>query len=634
MAEHQNHAAIISHSLNARHVWQNWRIRFTLAALCIGLTLVGCSRTDSGGSAQESKGISQSAAESAGGTSPAKPRLTRAGVPPAENDVLLLSYPDDPDTLNPITASDTVSEAFQSRVYETLAEPRFDNPDEWEPVLAEKWEFDEKNLEFTIHLRKGVKWHPMKLPNGKPLPEAELTSRDVTFTFDCVLNPNVEAAHIRSYYEDPTATDESQRSMIEYRAVDKYTVKVRWKKPYFLAKEFTLGGVPIIPRHVFSVNANGEPISFDFSSKEFADGFNNHWANKMMCGTGPMIFKEWVSQQRLVLVRNPDYWGNPYYFSGVVYRCISNPNTNTQMLLQNQLDFAGIPDKDQFLQAKQHPNVLAKKVNLVDFAYPGYRYIGYNLTKPVFRDKEFRWALAYVIPVDTIIEKVFRGLAERTTGPFLPGSSSYDSSLPPIPYDPTKAKELLTKAGWQDTDNDGVLDKVIDGVKVPARFELMIYTDAPSYRQIAEIIKEECRKIGIDVQIAPTKWNLMLQKLRKREYEAAMLGWALSWKQDPFQLWHSSQAEVPDSSNHVAYRNPEVDKLIEELRVTMDEQKQHELYKQIHRRIYEDQPYTFLFTDRATGGYDTRLQNIKFYKIRPCYDSREWYASRPRAVGP
>jgi ABC-type transport system substrate-binding protein len=84
----------------------------------------------------------------------------------------------------------------------------------------------------------------------------------------------------------------------------------------------------------------------------------------------------------------------------------------------------------------------------------------------------------------------------------------------------------------------------------------------------------------------------------------------------------------------VAYRNPEVDKLIEQLRVTMDEEKQHELYKQIHRRIYEDQPYTFLFTDRATGGYDARLQNIKFYKIRPCYDSREWYASRPRALGP
>jgi len=193
---------------------------------------------------------------------------------------------------------------------------------------------------------------------------------------------------------------------------------------------------------------------------------------------------------------------------------------------------------------------------------------------------------------------------------------------------------MLEKAGWADSDQDGVRDKVIDGQKVPARFELMIYTDAPSYRQIAEIVKEECRKIGIDVQIAPTKWNLMLQKLRKREYEAAMLGWAMSWKQEPIQLWHASQADIPDSSNHVAYRNPDVDRLIEELRVTMNEEKQHELYKKIHRLIYEDQPYTFLFSDRATGGYDARIQNVKFYKIRPCYDGREWYTNRPRAVGP
>ena len=61
--------------------------------------------------------------------------------------------------------------------------------------------------------------------------------------------------------------------------VDNYTVKVRWTKPYFMADEFTLG-VPIIPRHVYSVDENGEPISFDYGSKEFAKGFNNHWANR------------------------------------------------------------------------------------------------------------------------------------------------------------------------------------------------------------------------------------------------------------------------------------------------------------------------------------------------------------------
>ncbi|HEV3415303.1 MAG TPA: ABC transporter substrate-binding protein, partial [Pirellulales bacterium] len=220
------------------------------------------------------------------------PGITRGGKRPAASDTLLLSYPDDPDTVNPLTANDTVSEAFQRLVYEQLAERKFSNPDEWEPALAESWEFDSKNLEYTIHLRKGVKWHPITLPSGKQLPATEFTARDVKFTFDCILNKNIEAAALRSYYEDPAAKQESERQRIKVSLVrgDKYSVKVKWTKPYFDADDWTLG-VAIIPRHVFSVDEKGDPISFDFSSKEFADGFNNHWANRSMCGTGPMIFK-------------------------------------------------------------------------------------------------------------------------------------------------------------------------------------------------------------------------------------------------------------------------------------------------------------------------------------------------------
>ena len=126
----------------------------------------------------------------------------------------------------------------------------------------------------------------------------------------------------------------------------------------------------------------------------------------------------------------------------------------------------------------------------------------------------------------------------------------------------------------------------------------------------------------------------MLQKLRKWDFDAAMLGWGTSWsRSDPFQLWHGSQADVQDSSNHVGYRNDEVDKLIEELRVTMDLDKQTELYHKIFRLIYEDQPYTFLFSEQATAAYDARLKNIKFYRLRPCYDSREWYSDKPRILG-
>jgi ABC-type transport system substrate-binding protein len=137
----------------------------------------------------------------------------------------------------------------------------------------------------------------------------------------------------------------------------------------------------------------------------------------------------------------------------------------------------------------------------------------------------------------------------------------------------------------------------------------------------------------VRVVISPAKWALMLQKMNKKEFDAVILGWAMSWKDDPYQLWHSSQADIQDSSNSIAYQNPEVDKLIEELRVTMDASKQTELYRKIHRILYDEQPYTFLFSEKATVAYDARIQNLNFYPIRPCIDTREWYSTKPRILG-
>lgn len=559
-----------------------------------------------------------------------KPELTRGGKKPAQDDTLVLLYADDPDTLNVITSNDTVSTAFQKQVYDYLADQNFADPDTWDPALAESWELDEKTLTYTIKLRKGVYWHPMKLPNGKDLPKTEFTAADVKFTFDCILNENVEAASLRSYYLNTDAKDDSDRYKIKVSVVDDYTVKVQWTEPYFMAFEFTLG-TQIMPRHVYGVDENGDPISLDYrGSKDFANAFNNHWANTKMCGTGPLIFKDWKKKEEATLVRNPDYWGKPYYFNRVQYRHISNVNTALQQTLNGDLDFAAIPQKDHYVQSKDDPNVVAGKVKLIDYEYPGYRYLGYNLQRDLFKDKRVRMAISHAIPIDEIIDKVYFNLASRLTGPFLPGSTASDSSIEAIPYDLEKAKALLDDAGWKDENGDGIRENTIAGKEVDAKFELMIYADSPQYRQIAEIIKENCRKLGVEANIVPAQWALMLQKLRKKEFDATILGWALNWKQDPFQIFHGSQANLPESSNAGAYANPEVDKLIEELRITMDQQKQTELYHSIHRLIYEDQPYTFLFMDRQTAGHNARLENIKLYKIRPCYDPREWTASAPR----
>ncbi|HEY2253445.1 MAG TPA: ABC transporter substrate-binding protein, partial [Planctomycetaceae bacterium] len=276
------------------------------------------------------------------------------------------------------------------------------------------------------------------------------------------------------------------------------------------------------------------------------------------------------------------------------------------------------------------PNVKDGKVVLENFTYPAYRYIGYNETVELFKDKRVRWAISHVVPVDQIIDKVYHGLADRLTGPFLPGSSGYDDSLKPVDFDVEKAKQLMDEAGWKDTDGDGLRDKMIGGKRVQAAFDLVYRSEFAAFQTIAEIMKENCRQIGIEVRISPTKWALLLQKLRKKEFEASLLGWALPWKSDPFGLWHSSQADVPDSNNAIGYKNPEVDKLIDTLRVTMEPEEQNRLMREIHRVIYEDQPYTFLFQERRTVARDGRLKNVNFHPILPGYELREWYSTSPR----
>jgi peptide/nickel transport system substrate-binding protein len=208
-----------------------------------------------------------------------------------------------------------------------------------------------------------------------------------------------------------------------------------------------------------------------------------------------------------------------------------------------------------------------------------------------------------------------------------------DSSIVPVPLDLAKSRELLDEAGWKDTNDNGVRDKQIDGKLVELRFDLMIYSDSPQYLSIAETIKSSFRQIGVDVQISPAKWALMLQKLRKKEFDATILGWVADWKSDPYQIWHGSQADLDDSSNY-GYQNPEVDEAIDQLRVTLDESDQIPLYHKIHRLIHEDQPYTFLFAEKATAGIHSRIENVDFYPLlRPHLDLREWSSTSPRALG-
>lgn len=550
---------------------------------------------------------------------------TRVESAVARPEVLRIAYSKDPDTLNPLTAGDAASELFQSFVYEQLADRKMSDPDVLEPRLAEKWEFDEKTLECTIHLRRGVKWQPITLPDGTPLPEREVTTRDVKFTFDCMLNPHIPASG-RGDFENAEARSEADRYKIIVKVVDLYTFKVLWTKPYFVAEESSLL-IPIIPRHVFSVDERGDLISLDFSSQEFAAGFVRHWAGTRMCGTGPLMMVDWRRNERLAMKRNPNYWGKPFHFERVVFSCEPNGYTLLQRLLQGEIDWADIGDKDLYRQSREDPNVQSGRIVLKTYDYGGYRYIGYNLRRPFLREREVRRALTHAVPIQQIIDVVFNGLATQVTGPFMFRSSAYNRAVEPLQFDLTQAQKLLDEAGWRDSNLDGTRDKLIDGQSVEARIELLIEANNPAYRTIAQIIQSNWRRLGVQLDITPVQQALMTQRTRNKDFDAVLRGWSLSWRADPYQTWFSGNAELNDTPNIIGYRNEEIDQLVTDLRVTLDRKKQIEMYHRIHEILYDDQPYTFLFSEKQTCGYNARLQNVNFYDVNPSVDYREWQAA-------
>jgi peptide/nickel transport system substrate-binding protein/microcin C transport system substrate-binding protein len=175
-------------------------------------------------------------------------------------------------------------------------------------------------------------------------------------------------------------------------------------------------------------------------------------------------------------------------------------------------------------------------------------------------------------------------------------SDFVSKSVKPILYDPKAANELLAKAGWKDTDKDGILDKTVNGKKVSFKFTLI--HPNKDYEKYWTMYKEDLKKVGIDMEIKYLEWNSFLKILDEGNFDGVALAWGggdINW--DPKQIWHSASA-VPGGSNFIYYKNPEVDKLIDEARQTLDEKKRKKLLTSVYEKVAADVPYVFMFNEK------------------------------------
>jgi ABC-type transport system substrate-binding protein len=524
-----------------------------------------------------------------------------------------------PKGYNWLTENSADVQELQTYVHNTFATRDPVNPDKWIPELAHKIEVSDDNLVYTIHLREGVYWQipSVDFSTGQYdwLKEPrELTAEDAVFYFEMIKNPKVQAGAIKNYF----------KAMDHAEVIDRYTFKVVWNKKVYQSKEATISSYPL-PKWLFTKTEDGE----DIPKATLGTRFNNHWASRYPIGTGPYKITDIEKDKRILLERNERFWGPKPPIEKVEYQIIKDPNTAYLKLTGGDLDLTTLPPpiyKQDVLEAGPDSPFKTGELEYDVVTRPVYYYIGWNADKPLFSDRLVRRAMTHALNREGIIEHVLSGLGRTLSGPFLPDHPANNPEVERYEYDLDKAAALLKKAGWKDTDSNGVLDKVLNGNKTEFRFTMLAY-NKPTARSYLSVYKEALRKIGVDMKLSYVDWSLMQKKMNERKFDAFTGGWALGWSTDPYQLWHSSQADIVKGSNRVGFRNERADEIIETLRLTFDKDKRIELLQEFHMILHKEQPYTFFYQPKTPFAWQSQMENMVFQKLRPQDLSIPWWIS-------
>jgi peptide/nickel transport system substrate-binding protein len=463
----------------------------------------------------------------------------------------------------------------------------------------------EEQVKFTIEIREQAVWD-----DGSPV-----TAEDVIFTYKCVFNPKVPAQRIRPYlnFISDITVDE--------RNPKRFTIHT--KNRYIMSEEALGGSIPIMPAYMFDPQGlmAGIPLS-DLLSPEriklldederiraFADQFTGDRYSRdttTMTGSGPYRLLRWESGQRMVLRKKENWWGERLaakepllraYPDQITYQIIRDQTAAATLVKGEEVDLGYMLDVNDFIEIRESPRMQ----ELYNFYTPSthqFNLIYINLRKPILQDKRVRRALAHLLDIDAVIDNAFQGLAERLVTPVHPSKDYFNQALKPLEFSADKAHKLLTEAGWEDTNGNGILDKVIDGKRVELKVGLLVSPSKAS-ETISAIYKEQARKAGIELEVLTREFSSWREEMNARNYDLALGAFTSQPLLDDFsQLWHTEN-DRPDGSNRMGFGTPDTDNLIETINRTLDKPQRDILYRRFQEIVYEEQPVIFLASTQA-----------------------------------
>jgi peptide/nickel transport system substrate-binding protein len=494
-----------------------------------------------------------------------------------------------PIRLVPILANDSISIRLLELIYGSLV--YYNTNGEIAGDLAEKWEVSNDLKTVTFYLRKNVRWHT--LPGEK---RGRLFSADdVVKTFTVMMHPKTLTS-LQSRYG----------FIDQVTKIDNHTVVFTLKKPI----------LNVLGRFSFKIVP-----SFLLENYDFLQGDEELLLYKNPIGTGPYMFvsQEGPSSEVVLKAYDQYHLGEPMVES-IIMRPFADQNIITQTLLYGGID----------LEIRVPPRDIAEiqgdsRFELFPYSTLSYSFFGYNLRNPVLAIKEVRKAISYAINREEMLASFFEGKGQLISGPFAPGSWAYNLDVAPVQYSPDTANRLLDRTGFTERTKENIRQK--GSYKLEFEMVVPISKENETTKRVILSFQNYLRSVGIDIDIKWLEWKAWTEAVFVDfEYDIIYADWLFDDSFDISSLFHSKEIG-PGRNNFGAYKNPQVDALLDEARSTLDIEKKRTIYRKLHEVLAEDAPYTYLWTLTNYAAYNRKLRRVNIHPTRFFTYMRDWYIS-------
>jgi peptide/nickel transport system substrate-binding protein len=468
---------------------------------------------------------------------------------PTNSDTVVVLIEFSPNNLDPRVGIDAQSERIDELLFDSLV--RKDDHFHLLPSVAERWETPDPQT-YIFHIRHGIRFH-----DGRPL-----TARDVKWTLDTLLNHSLKT---------PKATTYALLDKID--TPDDFTLTLHLREPnaalLWNLSDAAFGIVPYGSGPEFNLN----PI-----------------------GSGPFKFVRFDIDNQVIIERNDSYWGEHARVRRVRFAVVPDATTRVLELRKGSADFASNALPLDMVAALKNE----KELELMKTPGTILMYLAFNLRDPILQDVRVRQALAYAIDRGSLLHYLFRDAGRLADSVLPPEHWAYNGNVAHYPFDPAKANAVLDAAGYR-RGQDGV------------RFHLTMKTsidEAP--RLIAAVLQQQLREVGIALDIRSFEFATFMSDVEKGAFQLYSLR-LIGGNQDPdvFEGFFYSHSFPPNRYNRERYSNPQVDRLIEEGRSTLNQQTRQQVYGEIQRILANDLPFIDLWYLDNVMVHSTRTTNIE-----------------------